>query len=193
MERRSYADIEKKYAQNPLMAEIKKSYSRKGGEALFYNHNGADVAIIDKAHQNGHDYEIFIMKDDKTLTFRAAGEIGNDAGTLFVGARVVGLEERKEASGKPSEGMYPYTVILKSEQKEKGVDVLVAAAKVYQRYQDETQGEIKIGDIFKSYVPGSFQSIKENLNQIDKQNQDAQKQAVIDSKIQDFADKLHGW
>lgn len=193
MERRSYADIEKKYAQNPVMAEIQKAYLQKCGEALYYNHNGADVAIIDKAHQNRHDYEIFIMKDDKTLTFRAAGEIGNDAGTLFVGARVVGLVERKEASGKPSEGMYPYTVILKSEQKEKGVDVLVAAAKVYQRYQDETQGEIKIGDIFKSYVPGSFQSIKENLNQIDKQNQEAQKRAVIDSKIQDFADKLHGW
>lgn len=196
MEQISYDDFKSKYAQYQTMKDIEAEFKRDVEDALFYNHNGADVAVIEKRQRDEfsrgkrHDYDVIVFKNDNVLRFYAGGEIGNEAGTLFVRAGVVGLPFRDKADENSSKGIYPYTTILKDEQEKKGVDVLVAAGRIYDRYQDETNGNVKIGDIFKQYVPDSFEGMKKRFEATKQQTTEQQKQSAIDVQIKSFKDNL---
>ncbi len=138
-----------------------------GKYALAYKHNGAEV-FINQAHRNNKygyamNMDVTILKDGKKLHFTMGEEIGNEQGTIFTAARIDGLPNRSSRSDNPSEGLYPYDIITKENQAE-GDDLLTRAAEIYSEYEKETKGAVRMGSVFKSYVPGSYKEIIKELD-----------------------------
>jgi len=187
MQQLSFEDFQKQHGQNKIMSEIEQTH-KKGTAALFYSHNGADVAIIDTASEedkkkdNSHDYSVYIIKNQEALVFTCSGYNNSSGDVLYMRTKMRGLLTKTSPQDLTSKGMYPSGMFYHC--KEEDIDALSEAAKMYDKYQKETGDQLKVGDIFKLYVPGSFDSITRQLaNSREQQNRDQQTQAVIDQQF----------
>lgn len=164
-----------------------------GGYDLSYKHNGAEVFISRKRKENkygyGMDASVCVIKGDKSLTFSIGESIGNEHGTIFTRATVLGAPTRNNIDGDISEGMYPYDTFTKLDQKE-NQDILTRAAIIYSHYDKETNGNIKIGEIFKSYVPSSYEAIQKELNTQDQKPNEDKEKLLNAQKMKHFRDSL---
>lgn len=184
--------------RNQNIPNEKREQIRKimGGYDLSYKHNGAEVFISRKRKDNKHGYamdaSVCVIKGDKSLSFSIVESIGNEYGTIFTRADCSVAPTRNKLDGDISEGMYPYNTFTKSEQKE-NQDILTRAAIIYSRYDKETNGDIKIGEIFKSYVPSSYEAIQKELTTQDQKANEDKKKLFNAQQMKHFKDSLRNF
>ena len=159
--------------------------------------DGAEVYIwrdVDRSKKYGYDAkaDVHVVNNDKVLSFYMGEHIGNEAGTIWTHAHVGGLPNRKTLADSPNDGMYDNISYTKEEQIE-GEDLFTRAAKIYDRYEKETDGQFAIGTAFRKYVPDSYDNIRQYFTDKEKQAEKEKNDIARKKQMDNFKNNLLGF
>lgn len=163
-----------------------------GSVSLAYNHNGANVFIhFERTGAGTMGYEskarVCVVKSGKTFIVGANEEIGNEYGTVFTRAMVDGLPHNEDV-------FYPYLILTADEKTKKpDTDIMNHIETILSKYEKKDAKNPKLAKIFRSYVPGSYDEIREQFESDMKQKKAKAESDKEMEMVKELKDNLRGF